>query len=123
MTTAMRDVRRRLRDDLDRLLDRFAAAFPGLGPEPDPRVVQLEELLLTRVSNENPAVGPLRELVDDRILAEGTRYQEAIAGLEVVRGRRPVRRRRWHPGVARRAAACPGPPRADVARRPAALRP
>ena len=86
MGTAMRDVRRSLRDDLDRLLDRYAAASPGLGPEPEPRVVQLEELLLTRVSNENPALGSLRELVDDRILAQGTRYQEAIAWLEVVFG-------------------------------------
>ena len=84
MATAMRDVRRRLRDDLDRLLDRFAAAFPGVGPSREPPVVQLEELLLTRVSNENPAIGPLRELVDDRILAEGTRYDDAIAGLEGV---------------------------------------
>ena len=55
--------------------------------------------------NENPAVGPLRELVDDRILGEGTRYEDAIAGLEEVRGRRATRRRRWHPGVARGAAA------------------
>ena len=82
MATVMRDVRRRLRDDLDRLLDRYGAAFPGTGPEPEPRVVQLEEMLLTRISNENPALGPLRELVDDRILADGTRYEEAIAGLE-----------------------------------------
>ena len=43
---------------------------------------RLEELLLTRIANENPAVGPLRELVDDRPLANGTRYREAIAGLE-----------------------------------------
>ena len=35
-------------------------------------MVQLEELLLTQVSNENPALGSLRELVDDRILAQGT---------------------------------------------------
>jgi glycosidase len=82
IATAMRGVRRQLRDDLDRLLDRFGAAFPGVGPEPEPAVVRLEELLLTRVANENPAIGPLRELVDDRILADGTRYQEAIAGLE-----------------------------------------
>ena len=80
MGTAMRDVRRSLRDDLDRLLDRYAAAFPGSRSRAEPRVVQLEELLLTRVSNENPALGSLRELVDDRILAQGTRYQEAIAG-------------------------------------------
>ena len=59
MAEAMRDVRRRLHDDLDHLLDRYGAAFPGAGPDPEPRVVQLEELLLTRVSNENPAIGLL----------------------------------------------------------------
>ncbi len=82
MAAAMRAIRRELHDDLDRLLDRFAASFPGVGPEPEPPVVRLEELLLTRVSNENPAIGPLRELVDDRVLAEGTRYDDAIEGLE-----------------------------------------
>ena len=66
----------------DLLLDRFATEFPGLEPRPDPPVIRLEELLLTRIANENPALGPLRELVDDRILAEGTRYDDAIAGLE-----------------------------------------
>ena len=86
MATALRDVRRRLHDDLDRLLDRYGAAFPGTRPEPEPELVRLEELLLTRVSNENPAIGPLRELVDDRILADGTRYDEAIAGLELAFG-------------------------------------
>ncbi len=90
MATAMRDVRRLLRDDLDRLLDRFAAAFPGAGPQPEPPVVRLEELLLTRVSNENPAIGPLRELVDDTVLADGTRYRDAIIGLESVFGTGPV---------------------------------
>ena len=84
MATAMRDVRRRLHDDLDRLLDRYGAAFPGSGPDPEPRPIQLEEMLLTRLTNENPAIGPLRELVDDRILGEGTRYDDAIAGLEEV---------------------------------------
>jgi glycosidase len=90
MATAMRDVRRELHDDLDRLLDRFAAAFPGAGPEPEPPVERLEELLLTRISNENPAIGPLRELVDDRVLADGTRYEDAIAGLEGVFASDPV---------------------------------
>jgi glycosidase len=84
MAAAMRDVRRELHDDLDRLLDRFGAAFPGVGDTPEPPTMRLEELLLTRVSNENPAIGPLHELVDDRILAEGTRYAEAIEGLERV---------------------------------------
>ncbi len=82
MASAMRDVRRLLRDDLDRLLDRFGAAFPGVGDAPEPPAIRLEELLLTRISNENPAIGPLHELVDDRVLAEGTRYVEAIDGLE-----------------------------------------
>ena len=52
------------------------------GPEPAP--ARLEELILIRVANENPAIGPLRELVDDRPLERATRYREAIAGLEVV---------------------------------------
>jgi glycosidase len=82
MAEAMRDVRRRLHDDADGLLDRYGAAFPGPAPDPEPPVVRLEELLLTRVSNENPAIGPLHELVDDRVLKDGTRYDEAIAGLE-----------------------------------------
>ena len=82
MASAMRDVRRLLRDDLDRLLDRFGAAFPGAGDAPEPPALRLEELLLTRISNENPAIGPLHELVDDRVLADGTRYAEAIEGLE-----------------------------------------
>jgi glycosidase len=89
MATALRDVRRRLHDDLARLLDRYGAAFPGSGRDPEPDLVRLEELLLTRVSNENPAIGPLRELVDDRILAEGTRYEDAIAGLEQAFGVHP----------------------------------
>ncbi len=82
MATVLQDVRGRVGDDADRVLDRYAAAFPGLGPEPEPLVERLEELLLTRVANENPALGPLRELVDDRILNEGTRYEDVIAGLE-----------------------------------------
>jgi glycosidase len=65
-----------------RLLDRFGAEFPGIGPEPEPPAIRLEELLLTRIANENPAASPLVELVDDRELARGSRYREAIAGLE-----------------------------------------
>src|SRR6185312_12589212 len=107
MATAMRDVRRRLHDDLDHLLDRFGAAFPGTGPEPEPRPIQLEELLLTRVSNENPAIGPLRR-----------RDRRARGGLR--RGR-AARHRRWDAGVARRTTAGAGPPGADIARRPAPL--
>ena len=82
MITALVDVRDQLGPDADTLLDRFAAEFPGRAPAPEPAVERLEELLLTRIANENPALGPLRELVDDRVLVEGTRYTEAIAGLE-----------------------------------------
>src|SRR4029079_11998070 len=67
-----------------RLLDRFGQEFPGRGPEPEPAAHRLEELLLTRLAHENPALGPLHELVDDRSLARETRYGEAIAGLEAV---------------------------------------
>ncbi len=79
---ALRDVRRELGEDAELVLDRFAAAFPGIGSTPEPAHVRLEELLLTRVANENPALGPLRELVDDTTLREGTRYDDVIGVLE-----------------------------------------
>ena len=72
----------RIGAEADRLLLAFGAEFPGQGPDLEPRVGRLEELLLHRVTNENPAIGPLRELVDDRPLAASTHYPEAIAGLE-----------------------------------------
>ncbi len=71
------------RNDTKHLLDRFAAEFPGRTARPEPRATRLEELILVRVANENPALGPLRELVDDRPLERATRYRDAIAGLEV----------------------------------------
>jgi glycosidase len=70
------------RRDARRLLDRFGTEFPGVGLDPEPPDIRLEELLLTRIANENPATNPLLELVDDREVAKGTRYREAIAGLE-----------------------------------------
>jgi glycosidase len=82
MAAGLRDLRQEFGDDADLLLDRFSATFPGLGPDPEPLVARLEELLLTRIANENPAIGPLRELIDDRVLREGTRYDEVIGGLE-----------------------------------------
>ncbi len=71
------------RRDAKVLLDRFAVEFPGRTARPEPRPARLEELILVRVANENPALGPLRELVDDRPLERVTRYRDAIAGLEV----------------------------------------
>jgi glycosidase len=84
MAAARRALEGRLGGEATRLLDRFGAEFPGRGPEPEPADHRLEELLLTRISNENPAVGPLRELIDDRPLARDTPYVEAIRGLEAV---------------------------------------
>ena len=75
-------VERRLPGEGRRLLDRFAAEFPtGNGP-PDPPPAVLEEMLLTRVANENPAAAPLRDLFDDRPIAAATRYEAAVAELE-----------------------------------------
>ena len=83
MAGALRDIRRRLGDATPTSSSIASpSAFPGVGPEPEPAVDRLEELLLIRVANENPALGPLRELVDDRILREGTRYDDLAAGLE-----------------------------------------
>ena len=79
---ALADLETRLGPDAGRLLDRFGEEFPGPGSKPELPAHRLEELLLTRISNENPAIGPLRELVDDRTLVEGTRYRDAIARLE-----------------------------------------
>jgi len=84
MRIALTEMERRLGTDADRLLQRFAEEYPGRGPRPEPPIERLEELLLTRLSNENPALGPLHELVDDRVLADTTRYSEAIVGLEAV---------------------------------------
>ena len=84
MTAALMELQAKLGPEAGRLLDRFGQEFPGRGPEPEPPAQRLEELLLTRISNENPALGPLHELVDDRALASETRYAEAIAGLEAI---------------------------------------
>jgi glycosidase len=72
----------RLHEGAQRVLGGFQAEFPtGDGaPEPPPEVV--EELLLTRVANENPAAAPLRDLFDDRPIAATTPYERAIATLE-----------------------------------------
>jgi glycosidase len=82
--SALAELEARLGPDATRLLDRFGAEFPGRGPDPEPPAHRLEEMLLTRIANENPALGPLHELVDDRSLARETRYGEAIAGLEAI---------------------------------------
>ncbi len=86
MMSAMAALEGQLGHDGPLLLDRFGDEFPGPGRQPEPPLVRLEELLLTRVANENPAAAPLRELVDDRELERTTRYLDAIAALEGASG-------------------------------------
>ena len=82
MASALDALRASLGGVVDGVLDRFAAAYPGRDGAVDPPADRLEELLLTRISNENPALGPLRELVDDRVLGDGGDYGSVVAGLE-----------------------------------------
>jgi glycosidase len=84
MDRALVLLRERLGADADTLLERFADAFPGRGSVPEAPSVVLEELVLTRIANENPAADPLRVLIDDRILAGDPAYGAAIATLEGV---------------------------------------
>jgi hypothetical protein len=81
MTAALASLRR-IWDGTPSACSIASASSAGRGPEPEPPEHRLEELLLTRVANENPAIGPLKELIDDRPLAEGTRYRDAIQRLE-----------------------------------------
>ena len=71
-----------LRDDGRQVLGGFAAEFPNEADAPDPPPEIVEELLLTRVANENPAAAPLRDLFDDHPVAERARYERAVATLE-----------------------------------------
>jgi len=72
----------------ERLVSGLDEEFRAVAGRPLPG--RLEELLLLRVANENPAVGPLRDLVDDRPLPPVERG-EAISALErYYAGRRPV---------------------------------
>jgi hypothetical protein len=63
----------------DRLLGAVAGEFPDVEGAPTP--AQLEELLLIRLANENPAARPLWVLVDDAPLAGADRVA-ALAALE-----------------------------------------
>ncbi|TAL13579.1 MAG: alpha-amylase, partial [Chloroflexota bacterium] len=77
-------LRARLGRDGDRILDRFAKSFPTRSAEhADPASI-VGELILTRLANENPAIGPLRELVDDAPLARSPAYARAVGELEAL---------------------------------------
>ena len=103
---------------LDDLLDAVGEEFPDVDDRPTP--VRLEELLLIRLANENPAARPLRDLVDDTPLpAEARDGDDGRArGLP---GRPDADRAQRRDAGRAPARAGPRPP--DVARRPAALRP
>ncbi len=117
----------RLGRDGDRILDRFARTFPTRLAEPEDAASIVGELILTRLANENPAIGPLRQLVDDRLLARSAAYGRAVTELEAllvaagpVPGAGDGGRAAEQPP---RASPRPGPPRPDLARRPAPLHP
>jgi len=61
------------------LLRSFGEGFQG-APRTGPET--LEEVLLTAVTNANPAAEPLRELFDDRDVASDTDYRGALDALE-----------------------------------------
>jgi glycosidase len=65
--------------ELDDLLDAVGGEFPDVDGEAEP--VRLEELLLVRIANENPAARPLRDLIDDSTLPPDER-DAAMASLE-----------------------------------------
>jgi hypothetical protein len=65
---------------LDEFPDRVTADRPGMPAEVP--VATLEELILTRIANENPAATPVRDLFDDRPLAGRTDYEGAVEALD-----------------------------------------
>ncbi len=112
-----------MRADGRRVLRRFADEFPTADGETQPEgpLDILEELLLTRVANENPAVGaaaaPVRRPAGCG--ADPVRAGARDARGDTVRGPRIRPRGR----VAARAAACTGTKRARIAGGAAALHP
>ena len=68
---------------LDGLLDAVGDEFPDV--EAAEEAARLEEMLLVRIANENPAARPLRVLVDDQVLPVDDR-DDAMASLEAYQG-------------------------------------
>ncbi len=81
---AVEGLRASLGRDGDRVLDAFAKSFPARLKEPEDAASIVGELILTRLANENPALGPLRELVDDAPLARSPAYGRAVTELEAL---------------------------------------
>ena len=82
MAAALASLEADLGPDAHRLLDRFGEEFPGRGPDPEPPEHRLEELLLTRVANENPADRP----------AQGAHRRSAARGGHPLSRRDPAAR-------------------------------
>ena len=82
MDEMLRALRARMGPDADQVLAAFADMFPPWTDTPDPADALLEELLITRVANENPATASLRELFDDRPLELVPPYKAALEELD-----------------------------------------
>jgi glycosidase len=89
MAPTLTAVERPVGEDAARgVLQALVSEFPELGERPMPE--RLEELLLLRVANENPATLALRELVDDSPLPREDRAR-TMAALEAWQaGRQPL---------------------------------
>jgi hypothetical protein len=93
------------RENVDRALAAFSDRFPtvavyrgrrtqgewlaGRTGETENRLIVLEEMLLLRLANVNPAFSPYAELFDDTVLEEGTAYAEIVSGLRDYFNERP----------------------------------
>ena len=75
-------------EDLAELLDAVAGEFPDVEDATEP--VRLEELLLVRIANENPAARPLWPLVDDSPLPREERDASMLALEAYHAARRPI---------------------------------
>ena len=98
LAAAAADLEQRLGGDAGRLLQSFAAGFPstpvfraertpaehlaGITGDVPNAMLALEELIMLRLANENPAFTRFRDLHDDAPLEQGTAYAAAIAALE-----------------------------------------
>lgn len=71
------------RKSVDEYLDETVEGLSG-------RERTLEELVLLRLTNENPAAGRYSDLFDDTELSTSTAYERIYAGIESVLSRRPA---------------------------------
>ncbi|HLF89715.1 MAG TPA: alpha-amylase family glycosyl hydrolase, partial [Anaerolineales bacterium] len=91
--------------ELDRALLRFTDEFPplpvytgemnsntyldGATNGVSNREIALEEMLMLRIANQNPAFQPYKELFDDSPLEQGTAYPRAMAALQTFFAEQP----------------------------------